>query len=36
MKKENCLNLETEMPDLGIFGLEFENNIVIFKKIYHI
>ena len=24
-------NLEKNMPDLGIFGLEFENNIVIFE-----
>ena len=30
-KKQKCLNLELEMPDLGIFGLEFENNIVIFE-----
>ena len=30
-EKEKCLNLGPEMPDLGIFGQEFENNIVIFE-----
>ena len=30
-KKQNCLNLGPKMPDLGIFGLEFENNIAIFE-----
>ena len=30
-KKQKCLNLRRKMPDLGIFGLEFENNIVIFE-----
>ena len=28
-KKQKCLNLGPKMPDLCIFGLEFENNIVI-------
>ena len=27
-KKQKCLNLGPKMPDLGIFGLEFENNTV--------
>ena len=27
-KKPTYLNLGPKMPDLGIFGLEFENNIV--------
>ena len=30
-KKQKCLNFELKMPDLGIFGLEFENSIVIFE-----
>ena len=30
-KKQKCLNLELKMPDLGIFGLKFENNIAIFE-----
>ena len=30
-KKQKCLNLGPKMPDLGIFGLEFENNIAIFE-----
>ena len=30
-EKQKWLNLEPKMPDLGIFGLEFENNIVIFE-----
>ena len=30
-KKQKCLNLGPEMPDLGILGLEFKNNIVIFE-----
>ena len=29
MKKQKCLNLEPKMPDLGIFGMEPGNNIVI-------
>ena len=28
-KNQKCLNLGPKMPDLCIFGLEFENNIVI-------
>ena len=30
-KKQKCLNLGPKMPDLGIFGLEFENNFAIFE-----
>ena len=30
-KKQKYLALGRKMPDLGIFGLEFENNIVIFE-----
>ena len=30
-KKQKYINLGPKMPDLGIFGLEFENNIVIFE-----
>ena len=30
-KNEECLNLVTRMPYLNIFGLEFENNIVMFE-----
>ena len=30
-KKQKCLNLGPKMPDLFIFGLELENNIVIFE-----
>ena len=30
-QKQKCLNLEPKMSDLGILGLEFENNIVIFE-----
>ena len=30
-KKQKCLNLGPKMPDLCIFGVEFENNIVIFE-----
>ena len=30
-KKQKCLNLGPKMPDLCVFGLEFENNIVIFE-----
>ena len=30
-KKQKCLNFGPKMPDLGILGLEFENNIVIFE-----
>ena len=30
-RKLKCLNLESEMPDLGIFGIRFENIIVIFE-----
>ena len=29
-KKLKCLNLGPQMPYLGAFGLEFENNIAIF------
>ena len=31
MKKQKSLNLGPKMSDLGILGLEFENNIVIFE-----
>ena len=31
VEKQKCLNLCPEMPYLGIFRLEFENNIVIFE-----
>ena len=31
MKKQKSLNLGPKMPDLGILGLEFESNIVIFE-----
>ena len=31
MKKQKYLNLRSKMPHLSIFGLEFENNIVIFQ-----
>ena len=30
-KKTKCLHLGPKMPDLDIFGLEFENNFVIFE-----
>ena len=30
-KKQKCLNLGPKTPDLGNFGLEFENNIAIFE-----
>ena len=30
-KKQKCLNQGPKMPYLGVFGLEFENNIVIFE-----
>ena len=30
-KKQKCLNLGPKMPHLGIFGVEFENNTVIFE-----
>ena len=30
-KKVEYLNLAPKTPDLGIFGLEFENNIIIFE-----
>ena len=30
-KKQKCLNLVPNMSYLGIFELEFENNIVIFE-----
>ena len=30
-KKQKCLNLGRKVPVLGIFGLEMENNIVIFE-----
>ena len=29
-EEQKCLNLGPKMPDLGIFGLEFESNIFIF------
>ena len=29
--KQKCLNLGPKMSELGIFGLEFENNSVIFE-----
>ena len=28
---KKCLNLGPNMPDLGVFGLEFENNIALFE-----
>ena len=31
MKKQKCLNLGPKRLELCIFGLEFENNIVIFE-----
>ena len=31
MKKRKWLNLEPKMPDLGIFGLKFGNNVVILE-----
>ena len=31
MKKQKCLNLGLNMPDLGIFRLEFQKTIVIFE-----
>ena len=31
MKKQKCLNLGQKRLELCIFGLEFENNIVIFE-----
>ena len=30
-KKQKCLNSGPKLPALGIFGLEFENNSVIFE-----
>ena len=30
-KKPKYPNLEPKMPDLGVLGLEFENNIAIFE-----
>ena len=30
-KNKKCLSLGPQMPDLSTFGLEFENNIVIFE-----
>ena len=30
-KKQKCLNLGPKMSDFGIFGLEFESNILIFE-----
>ena len=30
-KIQEWINLGRKMPNLGIFGLEFENNIVIFE-----
>ena len=31
VQKWKCLKLGPKMPDLGIFGQEFENNFVIFE-----
>ena len=31
MKKQKCLNLGAKICYLGIFVLEFENNVVIFE-----
>ena len=31
VQKYKSLNLGPKMPDLGIFGLEFENDIAIFE-----
>ena len=31
MEKQKCLNLRPKMNDLGICGLEFKNNIVIYE-----
>ena len=30
-EKQKCLNSRPKVPDLGIFLVEFENNIVIFE-----
>ena len=30
-RKQKCLNLGQKMPDLGVFGLEFENNFDTFE-----
>ena len=30
-KKQKCLNVGPKIHNLGIFGLEFEKNIVIFE-----
>ena len=30
-KKQKCLNLVQKIPDLGVFGLEFRNDIVVFE-----
>ena len=30
-KNKKCLNLETKVPYLSIFGLEFEKNILLFE-----
>ena len=30
-----CLNLRTNVPVLGVFGLELENSIVIFEVSTH-
>ena len=32
-KKQKCLNLGPKISELGIFGLEFENNIDIFESV---
>ena len=31
VKKQKWLNLEPKMPDLGIFGLKFESNVLTFE-----
>ena len=39
MQNLKFLNLETNMPDFGLFGLEFENTIVVIEiralKFFH-
>ena len=30
-KKQKCLNLVQKIPDMGVFGLEFRNDIVVFE-----
>ena len=30
-KKQKCLNFVQKIPDMGVFGLEFRNDIVVFE-----